>query len=37
MLYAGLVEAKMQSGKMAKTGYDVEVGSAVEKMMESLN
>jgi hypothetical protein len=37
MLYAGIVEAKMQSGKMAKTGYDAEVGSAVEKMIESLN
>lgn len=36
MLYAGLVEAKMQSGKIAKTGYDAEVGSAVEKMIAEL-
>jgi hypothetical protein len=37
MLYAGLIEAKMQSGKMTKSGYDTEVGSAVEKMIEGLN
>ena len=36
MLYAGLVEAKTQSGKMAKTGYDAELGSAVEKMIIEL-
>ncbi len=36
MLYAGLVEAKMQSGKMTKTGYDAEVGKTVDVMMASI-
>lgn len=36
MLYAGLVEAKMQSGKMTKTGYDAEVGKTVDVMIASI-
>lgn len=36
MLYAGLVEAKMQSGKMAKPWYDAEVWKTVDVMMASI-
>ena len=36
MFYAGLVEAKMRSGKMSKIGYDAEVGKTVDVVIASM-
>lgn len=37
MLYAGLVEAKMQTFKKIKNGYDIEVANTVETIMKNIS